>query len=124
MDPRQSTAHMLVATALVVSFAVTAVSQDWWLELQYYIQSRVAATPPAKPTNPNITDAGTIIKWMIGMGGSWIIFSLLVDLGDTAELGEALALLLMGTVLMVHGPQALTNLGLVQAKEAKVKSGG
>jgi hypothetical protein len=106
---------MLVATAIVVSFATVALSQDWWLQLRYYVESRTSKTPPAKPTSTVSTDE--VIKWLIGIGGTWVILTLLVDLGDTAEIGEAFALVLMGTVLMVHGPQALTNLGVLKGSK-------
>jgi uncharacterized membrane protein YphA (DoxX/SURF4 family) len=37
----------------------------------------------------------------------------MVDLGDTRELAVALALVLLGSVFMLHGTAALQNLGVL-----------
>lgn len=125
-DPRQSQAHTLVATALVASFATTAIAQDWWLEVRYYIESRTSQTPPAKPNDTKLPSQQKTIQWLLGLGGTWLILSLMVDLGVTAELAEAFALVIMGSVLMTQGPQALANLGFInqsQATEASKRGG-
>jgi hypothetical protein len=109
-----------VATAVVVSFATTAISQEWLLQVRDYIQQRTAGTQPQK--HGNSPPPGTVVKWLLGIGGTWVVLTLMVDLGDTAELGVAFALVLMGTVLMIHGPQALANLGFITQKG--VPSGG
>lgn len=116
----QSQGHTLVATAMIATALTVAIAQDWWLEVRYYIESRTSKTPPAKPTNANIPDSSAVIKWLVGIGGTWIVLTFLVDLGDTAELAEALAFAVVASVLMTQGPQALTNLGFLTDAQAAV----
>lgn len=125
MNPNQSQAHMLVATALVATFVTIAVAQDWWLELRYYIESRASKNPPStKPNNPNVPDTAHVIKWLLGMSALWIGLTFLVDLGETEELAEAIALVTMASVLMAYGPQALANLGFLSDAQASATKAG
>ena len=52
------------------------------------------------------------IRWLIGLGGTWIILTLMVDLGDTAELAVALALVISGSVVLTYGPDVFKSLGI------------
>lgn len=52
-------------------------------------------------------------KWFLGMAGTWIILTLMVDLGDTSDLAVALALVIMSSVVLTYGADAFKNLGLV-----------
>jgi hypothetical protein len=69
----------------------------------------------ANPT-PDILSSGAdtqkILKWLLGIGGMWIILTLMVDLEDTADLAVAIALVVMGSVLLQYGPNVFTNLGI------------
>jgi len=51
-------------------------------------------------------------KWLLGIGGTWIILTLMVDLGDTADLAVALALVIMGSVVLTYGPDVFKSLGI------------
>lgn len=58
------------------------------------------------------------LRWMLGLGGTWIILTLMVDLGDTSDLAVALALVIMGSVVLTYGDKVFIELGLVpQPKE-------
>jgi hypothetical protein len=52
------------------------------------------------------------MKWLLGIGGTWIILTLMVDLGDTADLAVALALVIMGSVLLTYGADVFKSLGI------------
>lgn len=63
--------------------------------------------PKGKPApQPNIA------KWLLGIGGTWIVLTLMVDLGDTADLAVALAIVIMGSVVLDKGPDVFTSLGI------------
>lgn len=64
---------------------------------------------PSFWTSPD--EKAKALRWAIGLGGTWIILSLMVDLGDTAELGVAFALVIMGSVLLTYGPDVFKELG-------------
>lgn len=69
----------------------------------------------ANPSNPPATTAAKqpdMLKWLVAIGATWIILSLMVDLGDTADLAVALALVIMGSVLLQEGPNVFTQLGI------------
>lgn len=51
-------------------------------------------------------------KWLLGIGGMWVILTLMVDLGDTADLAVAIALVTMGSVVLTYGPDVFTSLGI------------
>jgi hypothetical protein len=51
-------------------------------------------------------------KWLLGIAGTWIILTLMVDLGDTADLAVALALVIMGSVVLTYGGDVFTSLGI------------
>lgn len=53
------------------------------------------------------------MRWFLGLGGTWIILTLMVDLGDTSDLAVALALVIMSSVVLTYGVDAFKNLGLV-----------
>ena len=53
------------------------------------------------------------LRWMLGLGGTWIILTLMVDLGDTSDLAVALALVIMGSMLLAYGDKVFIELGLV-----------
>jgi hypothetical protein len=55
------------------------------------------------------------LKWLLGIGGTWIILTLMVDLGDTSDLAVALALVIMGSVILQYGPDVFKNLGISTA---------
>jgi hypothetical protein len=52
------------------------------------------------------------LRWLMGLSGTWIILTLMVDLGDTSDLAVALALVIMGSVLLEYGPDVFKSLGI------------
>lgn len=56
------------------------------------------------------------ITWLIGLAGTWVILTALAEFDDTRELAVAFAVLILLTVLMLHGPDALKNLGALPAQ--------
>jgi hypothetical protein len=52
-------------------------------------------------------------RWLLGVAGTWIILTLMVDLGDTADLAIAFAIVIMGSVLVAYGPAVFQNLGVI-----------
>jgi hypothetical protein len=72
----------------------------------------VPADPPAKASS-ELTDPTVIARWALGLGATWLVLTLLVDLGPTRELGVAFAFLVTGSVIIIHGPDALKNLGFL-----------
>lgn len=62
-----------------------------------------AGQPNAKPN---------VLKWLVGIGGLWIILTLMVDLEDTADLAVAIAIVVMGSVLLQDGPNVFKELGI------------
>lgn len=73
-------------------------------------RSPVANTTFNPQTPSNVGGEG---KWLLGIAGTWIILTIMVDLGDTADLAVALALVIMGSVVLSYGDKAFINLGLV-----------
>ena len=69
----------------------------------------MASTTPASPVPSSLSVEE---KWLLGLGGTWVILTLMVDLGDTADLAVALALVIMGSVILQYGPKVFTNLGI------------
>ncbi len=63
---------------------------------------------------PGVATSAQVLKWSLGLGGTWLVLTILVDVGDTQEVAVAFALVLMGSVLLQMGPQALKNLGFIQ----------
>lgn len=70
---------------------------------------------PLQPSNTPLQPSSLagVGKWILGMGGTWIVLTIAVDLGDTAEVAVAFSVVLMGTVLLTYGPTALRNLGFL-----------
>lgn len=57
-------------------------------------------------------DRATALKWLLGVAGTWVILTLLVDLGETSDLAVALALVLAGSVVLTYGPEMFQALGI------------
>jgi hypothetical protein len=76
-------------------------------------------------TNPQGQPAPSpnVLKWLLGIGGVWIVLTLMVDLGDTADLATALALVIMGSVVLEKGPDVFTSLGISTAAPAATTGG-
>jgi hypothetical protein len=53
------------------------------------------------------------MRWLVGIGGTWIILTVMVDLGITAELAVAFALVIMGSVLFAYGPGVFSSIGFL-----------
>lgn len=70
-------------------------------------------SPVASSTPAPLTGLSKEAKWFLGLGGTWIILTLMVDLGDTSDLAVALALVIMSSVVLTYGADAFKNLGLV-----------
>ena len=70
---------------------------------------------PTKPTvtTPSTSDGQKVIRWILAIGGVWVVLTFLVDLEDTADVASAFAVVLMGSVLLHFGPDALKNLGFL-----------
>lgn len=51
-------------------------------------------------------------RWALGLGGTWVVLSFMVDLG-WGEVASALALVIASGVLLDQGPRALENLGFL-----------
>jgi hypothetical protein len=70
--------------------------------------------PPTNPrtffTSPDEKDLA--LRWLLGITGTWIILTLMVDLGEPAELAVAFAIVIMGSVLLGYGPKVFDSLGL------------
>jgi hypothetical protein len=57
-DPEERTnSHRLVATAMIVTFLVVAISQDWWKHLRDFIATKTHG--PATETTSGGTDQAT-----------------------------------------------------------------
>lgn len=69
-----------------------------------------APGPSARPSLPLNAQNATL--WLVGLGGVWIILTLMAEFDDTREVAVALAVLILGTALLVHGVPALQNLGV------------
>jgi hypothetical protein len=52
------------------------------------------------------------MKWLLGLGGTWIILTLMVDLGETSDLAVALGLVIAGSVVLQYGPNVFQSLGV------------
>lgn len=52
------------------------------------------------------------LRWLLGLSGTWIILSLMVDLGDTAEFAVALAMVITGSVVLQYGPDVFKSLNI------------
>ena len=69
----------------------------------------------AAGTTPGTDERTKALRWLLGLGGTWIILTLMVDLGDTSDLAVAFALVLMGSVLLEYGPEVFSALGISTA---------
>lgn len=69
--------------------------------------------PSTTATQPPALNVQSATVWLIGLGGTWVILTLLAEFDDTRVLAVALAVVLLGSVLATHGPQALQNLGVL-----------
>lgn len=71
--------------------------------------------PGGDPAAGNVkADPATVGKWALGVAGTWVVLTLLVDLEDTADLAVALAILVVGSSLVLYGKQAMQNIGVLQ----------
>lgn len=61
------------------------------------------------------------MRWLLGLGGTWIILTLMVDLGDTADLAVALALVVSGSVILAYGPDVFKSLGVSTAAKGAAR---
>ena len=76
---------------------------------------------PSGPTNTTSLDkvlGASALKWFGAIVALWWVLTLMADVQDTAELAEAFAVLVLFTVLMLQGPQALANLGFLSGGTA------
>jgi hypothetical protein len=55
------------------------------------------------------------LRFLLGIGGTWIILTLMVDLGDTSDLAVALALVMFGSVALTYGPDVFKSIGISTA---------
>lgn len=53
-----------------------------------------------------------VLRWLLGLGGTWIILTLLVDLGEPSDFAVALAIVLMGSVVLQYGGNVFQSLGI------------
>jgi hypothetical protein len=60
----------------------------------------------------NPDEKAVALRWLVGITGTWIILTAMVDLGETADLGVAFAMVIMASVLMAYGPAVFQNLGI------------
>ena len=65
------------------------------------------------PLSSGIVDAKAVGTWVIAIAGVWVVLTLGVDIGATRDLAVAFAFLFMGSVFIIHGPDALKNLGFL-----------
>ncbi len=65
---------------------------------------------PSFWSNPD--EKALALRWLLGLGGTWIILTLMVDLGDTSDLAVALGLVIMWSVLLQYGPDVFKSLGI------------
>jgi hypothetical protein len=68
---------------------------------------------PPQPKGDVTVDPGRITTWALGIAGTWVVLTMMVDIGDTRDLAVALAIVIMGSVLLAEGPTALKNLGFI-----------
>jgi hypothetical protein len=112
-NAERTSAHRLVATGMLVTGLVIAINQNWWKHAEGWTYSKTHSNQlPDSPTAVDAKEVAAITKWLIGLGGTWVILTLMVDLGDTADLAVAIALVLMGSVVLTEGPTAISNLGI------------
>ena len=52
------------------------------------------------------------MRWLLGLGGTWIILTLMVDLGEPSDFAVALALVIAGSVVLQYGPEVWKSLGI------------
>jgi len=71
-------------------------------------------SPSGLPTGP----PGSPVRWAVGLLGTWIALTILVDLGDTAELGAGLAVLIATSSVLVYGVPALAQLGFITSSSS------
>lgn len=64
-------------------------------------------------TNEVFAGAGSTAKWVIAIASVWVVLTLGVDIGATRDLAVAFAFLFAGSVFIIHGPDALRNLGFL-----------
>lgn len=69
--------------------------------------------PTTTSSSPPSLDLQSATVWLIGLGGSWVLLTLLAEFDDTRSIAVALAVTLLLSVLMLHGPQAFKNLGVL-----------
>lgn len=72
-----------------------------------------AATAQPSSTPSGGLNATSATVWLIGIGGTWLVLTFLAEFDDTRELAVALAVVMVGSVLYVHGQQAFQNLGVI-----------
>jgi hypothetical protein len=71
--------------------------------------------PPPTNTGTFFTspDEKTLaLRWLLGITGTWIILTLMVDLGEPAELAVAFAIVIMGSVILGYLPKVFESVGI------------
>lgn len=69
--------------------------------------------PAQKPAPNDIVDPGAVARWALGLGATWFVLTLMADLGGTRDLAVAFAILIMSSVIIIHGEDAVRNLGFL-----------
>lgn len=70
---------------------------------------------PGGPDHFTGDDVTKLITWAIGLGGTWVVLTALVDLGpDTGQVAVALAFLVAMSATFAYLPAALRNMDLVK----------
>jgi hypothetical protein len=104
--------HRLVAAAMITTAAVIGIRQAWYKQVEGFVYDKTHANPKSFGVTQSKDEFQAALKWLVGIGGTWVILSLMVDLGDTGELAVALALVIMGSVVLEYGPDVFTELGI------------
>lgn len=52
------------------------------------------------------------LKWAGAIFGVWLVLTVMADLGDTADLAVAIALVIMGSVILQYGPDVMKELNI------------
>src|SRR5579864_6659308 len=52
------------------------------------------------------------LRWLVGIVFVWIVLSFMVDLGETADLAVAFALVITGSVVFAYSPGVFASLGI------------
>lgn len=66
----------------------------------------------ADPAPLTADERAKALRWAAGLFGVWLVLTVMADLGETADLAVAIALVVMGSVLLQYGPDVLKELGV------------